>query len=81
MFVSRRHKPGPVVEGLFYTFDPSHQLPEGDSVLFFVGGITLRDVEDELIDVLDDGDAKLVDPRRAVETVLVVAIGVFEFRP
>ena len=64
-----------------YTFNPSHQFPEGDSVLFFVGGITLRGVEGEAVHVLDDGDAELVNPRTAVEPGLIVAIGMLKVRP
>ena len=70
-----------IVEGLLYTFNPSHQFPEGDPVFFFVVGIVLRGVEGEVVHVLDDGDAELVNLRRGVESFVFVAVDVSRFHP
>ena len=70
-----------LIEGLLYTFNPGHQFPKGDPVLFFVVGIVLRSVEGEVVHVLDDGDSELVNLRRGVESFVIVAVDVSSFRP
>ena len=70
-----------LIEGLLYTLNPGYQFPKGNPVLFFVVGIVLRGVEGEVVHVLDDGDAELVNLRRGVESFVFVAVDVSSFHP